>query len=159
MIYWIVSEYYPWPLSEGNSLLHYRTSNDIAKSIFLLSVKKTVNDITVNTRKATQKKKKKENFFFVFQVLSMHSKALACWTERTSGARPARVRRGPELSDSPFQTGDTESVQHSSWGDHRVTYQFCPLGYHLRHLKKRPDWYDKYTQNEETQTAMWRYSW
>lgn len=51
-------------LREGNSLLHYRTSNYIAKSIlFWLSTKKTVNDATVNIRNATKKKRNKISFF------------------------------------------------------------------------------------------------
>lgn len=52
------------PLSEGNSLLYYRPSNYIAKSILFLLSKETVNDITVNIRKATKK-------CLVLKVLSM----------------------------------------------------------------------------------------
>lgn len=64
----------PSPLLEGNFLLHYRTSNYIAKSIpFLLLIKNAVSDITVNIRKATKKKKEKQ---FPFYLLSaFHAEA------------------------------------------------------------------------------------
>lgn len=69
----------PQPLLEGNSLLHYRTSNYIAKSIpFLLLIK--VNDITVNIRKTT-KKKKERKFPFCLPSAFHAVKHLPCLTE------------------------------------------------------------------------------
>lgn len=67
----------PSPLLEGNFLLHYRTSNYIAKSIlFLLLIKKAVNYITVNIRKATKKKKGRK---FPFYLLSaFHAELSTC---------------------------------------------------------------------------------
>lgn len=52
------------PLSEGNSLSHYRTSNYIAKSILFPIGKEPLMVLLQVSGKLTKKEKKKKNFFF-----------------------------------------------------------------------------------------------
>lgn len=63
------------PLLEGNSLLHYKTSHYVAEKYpFWLSIKKTVNDTTVNIRKVT----KKEIKFLFFLPSAFHAELSTC---------------------------------------------------------------------------------
>lgn len=52
------------PLSEGNSLSHYRTSNYIAKSILFPIGKEPLMVLLQVSGKLTKKEKKKRFFFF-----------------------------------------------------------------------------------------------
>lgn len=73
------------PLLEGNSLLHYKTSHYVAEKYpFWLSIKKTVNDTTVNIRKVTKKRNKIS--FFSSKCFPCRVKHLSCLTESIMGA-------------------------------------------------------------------------
>lgn len=63
------------PLSEGNSLSHYRTSNYIAKSI-LFPIGEEPLMVLLQVSGKLLKKSCVCVFFFLLQVLSMQSKAL-----------------------------------------------------------------------------------
>lgn len=116
-------------LREGNSLLHYRTSNYIAKSIlFWLSTKKTVNDATVNIKKA--KKKEIKFLFLSSKCFPCRGKHSTCGTECTIGECP-----GPKTCSRMIRLKGTMQPSCSSEAV-ILTYQFHLSRRHSRCLKK-----------------------
>lgn len=125
----------PSPLLEGNFLLHYWTSNYIAKSIpFLLLIKNAVNDITVNIRKATKKKKERISFLSskCFPCRVKHLPRLAeCILGTVLGQRDAL-----ELEDEALQIKNSKESCNLLPTGIPLCHQFHLSKYLSRHLKK-----------------------
>lgn len=75
IIYGIVNEYYTWtPFWKAIPCCTIKHLITLQKSIFWLSIKKTVNDTTVNIRKVT----KKEIKFLFFLPSAFHAELSTC---------------------------------------------------------------------------------